>query len=438
MSSSPHVKRLGWPLLLATVLAMSACFGGQSNPPPRTIRIGVDLPLSGAEAQAAEPALNGIRFYVQTHPTLDGFRISLREADDAADPNQGASNIRAFLTDPSLLAVLGPYDAAVARLEIPVANAAGLAMVSPATSNPCLTRDLFVPARLNPSRIAITCKEAGLPGASSLRPIKTNNFFRLTTTDDLQGAAAAEYAIHKMHLLRAAVISDHETYGQGLAYAFTARFTTLGGLILGHTDLDPAKPSASASDFLTQAKAAGAQAIYYGGSTRAGGCEIRAEMARVFADGGAAPLLGGDGIALDPACVTAAGPAAPGIYATVPIVDAQSRPATAPTIQKFKAAFGSAADYGPYTLVAYDAAAVVYAALDRAIREVGSSFPTREAVTQDAGQLDGVAGTTGTLSFDRAGDTTNRVISVYETTAADPRGPWKLVDSVDYSAHLPY
>jgi hypothetical protein len=65
-------------------------------------------------------------------------------------------------------------------------------------------------------------------------------------------------------------------------------------------------------------------------------------------------------------------------------------------------------------------------------------LPTREAVTQDAGQLDGVAGLTGSLSFDRAGDTTNRVISVYETTAADPRGPWKLVDSVDYSAHLPY
>lgn len=431
------VNRVGSLAVVVAVALASGCAGGASAGQPRNvIRIGVDLPLSGAEAPAAAPALYGIKFYVQTHPTVHGFTVQLRSADDEGQPALGAANVRAFLTDPHLLAMLGPYDASVARLEIPVANDAGLAMVSPATSNPCLTRDVFTPARLNPSRVPITCKQAGLPAATELRPSRTNNFFRLTTTDDLQGAAAADYAFRKLRILRAAVISDHEAYGQGLAYAFTARFTSLGGTVTGQLELDPKSPTAVA--FLKSAKSYGAQAIYYGGGTGAGGCAVRAEMATIFEPREAAPLLGGDGIAEDPACVTAAGQNSAGMFATVPIVDADSRPGAAPTIRSFKAAFGSTADYGPYTIVAYDATAVLYSALDRAIQGAGGTLPDRRDVTAKVAITDGLAGATGTLGFDAAGDTVNRVVSLFEATSSNPRAPWKVVDAVDYSAKLPY
>jgi len=431
------VDRLGCGAVLVACVLSSACLGSPSpGPPSKTIRIGVDLPLSGAEARAAAPALYGVKFFVERHPTIDGFDVTLRTADDGGDPNLGAANVRAFLTDPKVVAMLGPFDAAVARQEIPVANAAGFAMVSPATSNPCLTRDVFTPARLNPARTAITCRQAGLPAASELRPTKTNNFFRLTTTDDLQGAAAADYAFRKLRILRAGVITDHEAYGQGLAYAFSARFTSLGGSVLGRFELDPKNPSATA--FLKSMQDAGAQAIYYGGSTQAGGCGVRAQMAGVFPAGDAAPFLGGDGIAEDPACVSSAGPNSMGIFATVPIVDARTMPGAATTIRDFKATFGNTADYGPYTLVAYDATAVLYAALEQAIRAAGDALPDRNAITALVAETSGLPGATGNLGFDLAGDTTNRVVSVVEATGSDPRAPWKPVDAVDYSAHLPY
>jgi branched-chain amino acid transport system substrate-binding protein len=431
------VNRLGLGSVVIACALSSACLGSPSpGQPHTTIRIGVDLPLSGAEARAATPALYGMKFFVDQHPTIDGFDVSLRTADDGGDPSLGAANVRAFLTDPKLVAMLGPFDAAVARQEIPVANVAGFAMVSPATSNPCLTRDVFTPAHLNPARTAITCKQAGLPGASDLRPNKTNNFFRLTTTDDLQGAAAADYAFRKLHVLRAGVISDHEGYGQGLAITFSARFASLGGTVLGRFELDPKNPSATA--FLRSMKDAGAQAIYYGGGTRAGGCAIRAEMTGVFPAGEAAPFLGGDGIAEDPACVKSAAPNSSGIFATVPIVDASTRPGAASTIRDFKATFGNTADYGPYTIVAYDATAVLYAALDQAIHDAGGGLPDRAAVTARVAETSGLAGATGSLGFDPAGDTTNRVVSVVEATGSAPRAPWKPVDAEDYSAHLPY
>jgi branched-chain amino acid transport system substrate-binding protein len=385
------------------------------------------------------PALNGIKFFVQTHPMLDGFTVVLTIADDAGggwpNPNRGVTNLEGFVGDSNLLAMIGPFDAAVARKEIPVANVAGLAMISPATSNPCLTRNVFMPALLNPARTAISCQSAGLPSASELRPEHNNNFFRLTTTDELQGAAAADYAFKKLHIVRAAALSDHEAYGQGLVDAFSARLTSLGGTVVGHFDLGPAKPDAGA--FLSNMKSGGAQAVYYGGTMR-GGCVIRAQMKALFPAGEATPFLGGDGIAQDPECVKAAGDNSAGIYATVPIVDAGSRPGAATMIHDFKTSFGSTADFGPYTIVAYDATAVLYAALDRAIRDSGASLPSRAKVTSELAQTSGLAGATGTLGFDSAGDTTNRVVSIFEATGADPRTPWKPVGAEDYSARLPY
>src|SRR5437762_9942746 len=95
-----HVLR---PPAAALVAALSLTMGGSClfGPQGPVIKIGVDLPLSGAEAGAAVPAINGIRYYVQQHPTLDGFTVVLSESDDSSgglpDPHRGADNVRAFL-----------------------------------------------------------------------------------------------------------------------------------------------------------------------------------------------------------------------------------------------------------------------------------------------------------------------------------------------------
>jgi branched-chain amino acid transport system substrate-binding protein len=403
------------------------------------LHIGVDLPLTGAERRAALPALNGIKFFVQQHPTLGGFQVAIVARDDTAggrpSPNQGVTNLEAFIADPDLVAVIGPFNAGVARKEIPVANAAGLAMISPATSNPCLTQDVFLPSLLNPSRTQLTCKDAGLPSATELRPTPINHVFRLTTTDLLQGPAAADYTYKTLHLVRVAVISDHEVYGQGLAAGFNSRFQKLGGTVTGNLDVDiKAQPDVSA--YLKQMKAAGAQAVYYGGFDR--GCVVRAQMASVFDPGEAAPYLGGDGIAHDPTCIKEAGTNTAGIFATVPMVNADSLPSAAATIKAFKAAYGNASDYGPYTMVAYDATAVLYRAIELAIRDTGRHLPSRDSVVRHLSATTEFAGATGPIGFDKAGDTTHRVVTIFQPAVSDLRGPWKFVDSVDYSAALPY
>ena len=424
-------------LIALCLLAGSSCLiGGPAAP---VIKIGVDLPLSGAEARAARPALNGILYYVQKHPMLDGFDISLVTSDDSTggvpDVHRGAGNVQAFVDDPQVLAVIGPFDSSVARAEIPVANQALLAMVSPVTSSPCLTQDVYLPAALSPARVAVACKQAGFPPASDLHPTGVNNYFRLAPTDQLQGPAAADYLFKTLQVLRVAVFSDHEAYGQALADSFSTRFTNLGGSVVGRLDLDQ---SADPVAFLQRMKADGVTGVYYGGVTANRGCVIRAEMPGVFGTGKQAPFIGGDGIAEDPNCVRDAGSSFAGIYATVPALDPSGISSAAPVIKGFKSAFPNPDDYGTYTVIAYDAAAAVYDAIGRAIKAWGGHAPPRGNVVSQLAATTNLAGATGMLGFDANGDTIHRVISIVESPSTDPAGPWTAAASVDYTAAPPY
>jgi branched-chain amino acid transport system substrate-binding protein len=424
-----------------SLVALVACNGGDSAINGPTIKIGVDLPLSGDEGQAGTPTLNGVRFFVHEHPVLDGFKVVVDARNDATngvhDPKAGARNISAFVADRLVMGVIGPFDASVARAAIPIANQAHLAMISPSTSSRCLTKEPYLPAGLNPTRVAIACQAAGLPSPADLRPAKVNNFFRLATTDDLQGAAAADYGYKDLHLLRVAVLSDHEAYGQGLASSFRARFTKLGGLVVAYEDV-AVSATVDLTAFFKLAKKEGAQAIYFGGVSANGGCSVRAKMVAVFGAGATTPFLGGSGIAQDAGCVRDAGTNAAGIYATVPAASPDHEPAAQAAIAAFKAAYPHSWDYGAYTLLAYDATALLYEALSQAISGAGGKLPAREEVVAKVAAITAFKGETGSFGFDAAGDTTSRINSIYEATGSDPASAWLWAGSVDYSAKLPY
>ena len=430
------LRAIAWLAALSLVSLTACSHGGTAG---KTIKIGVDLPLSGVEGEAGTPTLNGVRFFVHQHPVLDGYNVVVSALDDAVNgvhnPKLGAQNVSALVADPLVMGIIGPSDASVARAAIPIANQAHLAMISPSASSRCLTSEPFLPAGLNPAGVAISCQAAGLPPPADLRPTASNNFFRLAATDELQGAAAADFGYKNLHLLRVAVLSDHEVYGQGLADSFRARFTKLGGLVVADLDFAPAAaPDLTA--FFKQAKGDAAQAIYFGGSAANQGCAVRAQMTTVFGAGPATPFLGGDGIAEDPACVRDAGSNAAGIYATVPIADPSRDQASSAVIAAFKVAYPHSWDYGADTIPAYDATSILYAALDRTITEAGGKLPSRQAVTNNVA-LTGT-GANQPFGFLPSGDTAHRVVSVYESQGSDPAAPWPWVGAIDYSSKLPY
>jgi branched-chain amino acid transport system substrate-binding protein len=379
-----------------------------------------------------------VLFYISQHPTIDGFTLKVDAKDYAVNgsPNaaQGAAQMQQFIADNTVLAVVGTFDSGVARAEIPLANQVGLSMVSPANTNPCLTKTVYTPGFLRASGVDITCKDAGLPAPADLRaahPDK-NNYFRLATTDDLQGPANSLYAFNTLKLTKMAVISNNSVYGKGIADTFSAEFIKLGGTVVLRQDYDPANTN-DFKAFLTSAFHKGAMGIYYGGLSADKGCVIRQQMLGIFPAGESTPFLGGDGIAQDPTCTTTAGQNAVGIFATVASVNPDQVPSAASTISAFKTAYPNSADYGSYTMVAYDCAGVLVAAIDTAIKANGGNMPTRDAVRAAVAATSGYAGVTGTIGFNAAGDNSAEIVSLYEDKSTDPTAQWAYIRAYDFN-----
>jgi len=427
------------PKLLAGLavasVALAACgtgnnAGGSAN--KGTIKIGVDLPESGAETSNGIPTLNGVKFAVSQLKSVDGFTLEVFNLDDAVngvhDPQKGAQNVQQFVDDSKVLGMIGPFNSSVARAEIPISNRAHLVQISPANTNQCLTKNVYIPQSLS-GLPDVDCKAAGLPAPADLRPSSPNNYFRVATTDDNQGPANSDYAYNTLKITKVGVASDAEAYGKGIADTFSTRFTKNGGTVVKRQDFPNASHVSDFKPFLRSALAAGAQGIYFGGTDSNNACVVRQQMKSAgFAD--SAPFLGGDGIVTGQ-CIKDAAAAAVGMYGTVATVAAEKVSGAQSTISAFKQAYSNASDYGAYTMPAYDSTKILVAAIDKAIKANNGNMPSRSQVLSQMAQTD-YSGVLGHTSFDSNGDTTNKVITIY--TVKNATTGWEVESTVNVSS----
>jgi len=386
----------------------STATGGTSG---ATIKIGVDFPLSGADATDGQPAANGVRLAVadanQAH-LVPGFSIEADVLDDAVngvhDPNQGAKNLQSFASDAAVLGVVGPFNSNVARAEIPLANSYGLALVSPANTNPDLTKG---------------------PTALALRRDHPNSitYFRVCTTDDIQGPAGAVYAYNRLKARKAYVIDDNETYGKGIADQWAAEFAKLGGTVLGHDHITTGQQDFHA--LLTKVASTHPDLVYYGGTFSTGGGLVRKQMPD--AGLGNIPYAGGDGIK-DQDFLDVVGAAADNSYATVAAPDATKIPAAQEFLKEYQATFHT--PIGAYSASSYVAAMAIIHAIALAVKADGGKAPTRGQVLAYLRNTKNLPSIIGTFSFDANGDTTNRIISIWEAM----NGQWVFKTQSSYAA----
>jgi branched-chain amino acid transport system substrate-binding protein len=375
----------------------------------------VEMPLSGTEGSQGQPILKGAQYAVQrAGGSIKGFTLKVVSFDDAVngthDPQKGAQNVQSMVGDPKLLAFVGPLNSSVAKAEIPIAADAHLAMVSPANTNPCLTKDQADP------RANYDAQCGGL--AEQLRKGNPNNYFRTVTTDDYQGPALADYFVDTLKVTKVAVSSDNQTYGKGIADSFIAELKHKNGEVAGQRFDYDAQNQHDWKPWLTAAKAAGAQAVYCGGLTSTSCCNVRAQMKGIF--DASTPFGGGDGIIQDSECVKAAGDMSPNVYATIAAVDPTKVPSAKSIIDGYKKAFSSPNDYTAYSIVSVDSAGIEIAAIGRAIDAAGGKMPTREQVRAEVAKTKNYQGALGSTSFDDKGDTNQKIISIYKYDSSDP------------------
>ena len=399
------VRARGLVVLTVATMVAFACGGtsggGGGTTNKGTIKIGSDFPVCTTGGQSTS---NGVKFAVDQKNKaggVEGYTIAYTSFDDcrqgAYNADAGVANVRQMLDDNAYMGMIGPYNSAVAKAEIPIASAKNFVMISPANTNPCLTKDLP------------TCSYH----PADLRAGNPNNYWRVVTTDDYQGPAMADYMFKQMNVKNVGILDDSTVFGVGIAGAFEAEFKKLGGTVAKHSEYKKDQQGSDFKSILLSLKSAGAQAVYVGGTDDQNICIPRAQMKQIGWD---APFGGGDGIETTD-CINQAAGNESGVLATSAGADATQVAGAKDTIAKFRQAFTGANDFGGYTMQAYDAANIVMSAIGNAIKANGGNMPTRKQVRDAMAKITSYDGVIGHYGFDQNGDTTLKIVSIYEVKA---------------------
>jgi branched-chain amino acid transport system substrate-binding protein len=420
-------------LIAATVVAFACGSTSSAGGSKGDIWIATDLPVSGADASSGLPAQNGANYAVTSIGSVQGFTPHVKNYDDAVngkhDPTKGGQNVTDMISNKDILGAVGPFNSGVAKVEIPIANQAGFALISPSNTNECLTQPLdycqavnkYDPASLRPAcNNTIPC------------PAGKNNYFRIAAADTFQGPAMADFAYDKLGVKVVAVWDDQEPFGLGVANNFAKEFQKKGGTVVDRKGFDTS--GTAAPDFhswLASVKKDGATAIYAGATSATFGCIPRAEEKGIL-DPASTYYLGPDGIG-DAQCLKDSGDQANDhMYASQGAADATQNPDAAATIAKYKAACtqGSGVCEGAYTYAAYDCAAILIDAIGRAIQANGGNKPTRAQVINALAQTANFKGLTGVISFNQFGDPTAPVLQIQQNKG----GTWTFLEQFGLGA----
>jgi len=367
-------------VLAAAALVASGCGGdpsgsggGNGGGEGKKVIVGVDLPLQGASKDSSESTINAMRLYLEQVGGKAGkHTVELKIYDDSTaakgawDDAQCAKNAQAHVATANQVAVMGTYNSGCAKIELPTLNQdpnGPMLMVSNANTNPGLTKPW----------------DPGEP--DKFYPTGKRNYARVITTDDYQGAAAAQFVAKDLGAKRCYILNDNETYGQGVAKAFADEAKKQGIEVLGNQPWDKKQPNYTA--LFTSIKAGNPDCVYLGGIYDNNGGQLVKDKVKILGPNTSVKLIGPDGFTGYPDFAKL--PEADGTYLTFAGLDTaqlkQGGGAAATFLNAYKAKYGSdpASNFALYGVQALQ---VILAAIEKSD---GSRKSVRNAVFEGAG-----------------------------------------------------
>lgn len=184
--------------------------------------------------------------------------VALVPFDDEASAKVGRTIASDILADGNILGVVGALNSSVTTVLGENLASSGLAIITPTSTNDDLTSN------------------------------KWQNFFRMVAPDRAQVVAAAQYMKQRMKANRVFVLSDNTQYGNELSEAFMEALKRQGISSIRYAG---ASTPAQIAKVVSQVKAAGVDAVYYGGTDVPAVQTLKA----LRAAGVTVPFMGGDG-----------------------------------------------------------------------------------------------------------------------------------------------
>jgi branched-chain amino acid transport system substrate-binding protein len=358
-------------------MAVAACGGGGSGAGGsgggKTLVVSSDLPLQGASKDASEATNNAIKLYLEQVGNKAGnYDVEFKTYDDSTaakgawDDATCAKNAQDHVANTDEVAVMGTYNSGCAKIEVPVLDQdpeGPMLMVSHANTNPGLTKPW----------------EPGEP--AKYYPTGKRNYGRVITTDDYQGAAAAQFAAQDLKLKRCYVLNDNQTYGQGVAKAFADEAAKQGITVLGNTPWDAKQPNYTA--LFQGIKAKNPDCVYLGGIYDNNGGQLVKDKVAVLGDNNTVKMIGPDGFTGYPALDKQ--PESQGAYLTFAGLSTTQRRERSGAGAKFLDAYKAKYGADPATNYALYGVAAVQVILAAIAKSDGTRKSVRDAVFEGAG-----------------------------------------------------
>jgi branched-chain amino acid transport system substrate-binding protein len=300
-----------------------------------TIKIGFFAPITGpaaADGASAKDAVELALKEVNGAGGIKGKKVELIVYDDRLKAEEAVAIANKLIEKDKVVGVVSGSYSGPTRVTAPIFQKAGMPMVSGYAVHPDVTWDP---------------KEK-----------KTNDFmFRNGFLGEIEGAAAAEFAVKQLKAKKMSIISMDNDFGRAISAGFAERAQKLGGSVLsrqmykfpGEKDFRP---------YLTRIKDENPDLIF-----AAGYYNEAASIVRQAGELGIkAQILGEEGFD-SPKFIELAGPAAEGVIIATNLDRDDPRPLVQNFLKNFKAAYGHDADMVGAS--SYDAFMILVSAIEK-------------------------------------------------------------------------
>ena len=172
--------------------------GGAASTKSCVASIGFEGPITGPVAPLGTEQLHFAQLAVATDNLANKTKIKLVQGDTQLQPAQATTVTQQFVSNSSIVAVVGPAGSQeVEAVGGPMARA-GMAFISGSATNTTLTSG------------------------------KYPTFFRAVSNDQVQGTQDANYIVKNLHPKALMIVDDQEVYSTGLVSTMTPIFQAAG------------------------------------------------------------------------------------------------------------------------------------------------------------------------------------------------------------------
>ncbi|NMO14479.1 ABC transporter substrate-binding protein [Pyxidicoccus fallax] len=339
----------------ATQQGQPAAPGGGNVPASGdVILLGQVGALTGGQATFGISTRNGIEMALKEANAAGGVKgkkLAIRVYDNQSKPEEAAQATTRLITQDKVAIILGDVASSNSLAMAEKAQAAGVPMITPSSTNTTVTQ-------------------------------KGDYIFRVCFIDPFQGYVMAKFAREDLKLNKVAVLQDNKSaYSIDLSDVFTRKFTEMGGKITTTESYSQGDTDYRAQ--LTAIRKTQPDGIYVPGYYSEVG--VIARQAREV--GLKVPLMGGDGWDSEK-LFELGGSAIQGSYFSNHYSPDNPDPRVQKFISEYKATYGGVPD--ALAALGYDAARVAIEALKRSKDLSGPAVRDAIAQTKD---FPGVAGT---------------------------------------------